>query len=314
MKVWSRLDQLGERRRPHYGQLVLWTVLAFSFLLCYYFEFYYGNKRASDQRTGPVSVLSFLPDAILLNRGVLIACGVLFAIGALLWIVRVFIPWSSWTAALSFNAVIVLYHENSSQLTHVAHVAGAFLLIYALWYHFYAKEIRDADREHCFWRTALYPRWIYSLSVFYLGLFYGLSGFNKIAESGLSWANGLSLQLWVELFGDHNSIFTQMILSSRTIATAMQWTALLGECGGLAAIFSARLRPLVGLALICFHIGQICIFGWGFHTNMLMLALVFLPVYQWTPRVAAWWERAPFSRDPKGSESPPSTPSDRGYR
>ena len=70
----------------------------------------------------------------------------------------------------------------------------------------------------------------------------------------------------------------------------MQATALLGECGGLVAIFSARLRPLVGLALISFHIGQICIFGWGFHTNMLMLALVFLPVYQWTPRVVAWWE------------------------
>ena len=47
---------------------------------------------------------------------------------------------------------------------------------------------------------------------------------------------------------------------------------------------------MVGLLLIGFHIGQICVFGWGFHTNMLMLALVFLPVYQWTPRVVAWWE------------------------
>ena len=267
---------------------------------------------ASDLRTGPVSVISFLPDAILLNRGVLIACGVLFAAAALLWMRRVLIPWSSWTAALAFNAVIVLYHENSSQLTHVAHVAGAFLLIYALWYHFYAQEIRAADRERRFWQTALYPRWVYSLSVFYLGLFYGLSGFNKIAESGLFWANGLSLQLWVELFGDHHSIFTQMILSSRAMARAMQWTALLGECGGLVAIFSTRLRPLVGLALISFHIGQICIFGWGFHTNMLMLALVFLPVYQWTPRAVAWWENRSFSRDPQGSAAEARSPAGRG--
>jgi len=215
---------------------------------------------------------------------------VYFALGTVFWAARFLVPISGWLTALSFNAVVALYLENSSQETHVAHVAGAFLLIYALWYHFYAKEIRDADREHRFWQTALYPRWVYSLSVFYLGLFYGLSGFNKIAESGLFWANGLSLQLWVELFGDHDSIFTRLILSSRTIATAMQWTALLGECGGLVAIFSARLRPLVGLALISFHVGQICIFGWGFHTNMLMLALVFLPVYQWTPRVVAWWE------------------------
>ena len=87
-------------------------------------------------------MLSFLPDAVLLNRGVLIACGVVFAIAALLWAFRVLIPWSGWATALSFNAVVALYLENSSQETHVAHVAGGFLLIYALWYHFYAKEIR----------------------------------------------------------------------------------------------------------------------------------------------------------------------------
>ena len=95
------------------------------------------------------------------------------------------LPWSGWLTALSFNAVVALYLENSSQETHVAHVAGGFLLIYALWYHFYRREIREADREGRFWRTALYPRWVYSLSVFYLGLFYGMSGFNKIAVSGV---------------------------------------------------------------------------------------------------------------------------------
>ena len=87
----------------------------------------------------------------------------------------------------------------------------------------------------------------------------------------------MSLQLWAELFGDKSSVFTQMILSSRTAAAAMQWAALIGECGGLVAIVSARLRPLVGLLLIGFHVAQICVFGWGFHTNMVMLALVFLP-------------------------------------
>ena len=131
------------------------------------------------------------------------------------------------------------------------------MLIYALWYHFYRREIRDADREGRFWQTPLYPRWVYSLSVFYLGLFYGLSGFNKIAVSGLSWPNGVSLQLWAELFGDKSSVFTQIILSSRTAAAAMQWAALIGECGGLVAIVSRRLRPLVGMLLIGFHVAQI---------------------------------------------------------
>ena len=115
--------------------------------------------------------------------------------------------------------------------------------------------------------------------------------------SGLSWVNGVSLQLWAELFATtRSSLFTQMILSSRTAAAAMQGAALIGECGGLVAIVSVRLRPLVGLLLIGFHVAQICVFGWGFHTNMVMLALVFLPVYQWTPRVVAWWERLRWER------------------
>ncbi len=287
------LDRLGERTRPHYGQVVLWTVLVCSCFLCIYFELYWGEKRTSDVRTPlPTSLLSFLPAEFLLNRRVIIGCGVLFFVGAALWALRRLTPWSGWLTALSFNAVVALYLENSSQETHVAHVAGGFLLIYALWYHCYRREIREADREGRFWRTALYPRWVYSLSVFYLGLFYALSGFNKLAVSGWSWPNGVSLQLWAELFGDKSSVFTQIILSNRTAAAAMQWAALIGECGGLVAIVSARLRPLVGLLLIGFHVAQICVFGWGFHTNMAMLALVFLPAYQWTPRVVAALEQA----------------------
>jgi hypothetical protein len=302
MRLLSRFDWLGQRSRPYYGQLVLWTLLACSGCLCFYFVWSWGEKRASDVRTpAPTSLLSFLPaDWMVDHRWPIVACGVLFAVGAVLWSARRLVPYSSWLTALTFNAVVALYLEDSSQETHVGHVAGAFLLIYALWYHFYRCEIRSPDWR-TFWRTPLYPRWVYSLSVFYLGLFYGLSGFNKLAVSGWSWPNGLSLQLWAELFGDRSSVFTRLILSSRTAAAAMQGAALLGECGGLVAIVSARLRPLVGLLLIAFHVAQICVFGWGFHANMLMVALVFLPAYQWTPRVGAWWEAR------RGTDRPPET-------
>ena len=292
MRLHAWLNRLGERSRPHYGQLVLYTILFSSFILCCYFVFWWGEMRTSDVRTtAPTSLLSFLPADVLLHWWLILGCGALFALGAFFWAVRRLVPYSSWLTALAFNVVVALYLENSSQETHVAHVAGGFLLIYALWYHLYRREIRDADRERRFWRTDLYPRWVYSLSVFYLGLFYALSGFNKIAVSGLHWANGVPLQLWAELFGLKDSVFTQIILSSRTAAAAMQWAALLGECGGLVAVVSARLRPLVGLLLIGFHIAQISVFGWGFYSNMLMVALVFLPAYSWTPRVVAWWER-----------------------
>jgi hypothetical protein len=62
---------------------------------------------------------------------------------------------------------------------------------------------------------------------------------------------------------------------------------LIGETAGFVAILSRRLRPWIGLLLIGFHFGQIDLFGWGFHSNMLILALVFLPFYEWIPRWVA---------------------------
>jgi hypothetical protein len=71
---------------------------------------------------------------------------------------------------------------------------------------------------------------------------------------------------------------------------------LLLYAGGLVAIVSKHLRSVVGLLQTGFHVAQTCVFGWGFHTNLAMLALVFLPVFMWTPRVVAALERAAWRR------------------
>ena len=125
MRSPSRFDWLGKRSRAHYGQLVLYTLLLCSFAHCTYFEWKWGVRPEGSVRVhSPASLLSFLPEAVTLHHGTCLACGVLFAAGAVLWFFRRLLPWSSWTAALSFNAVVALYFENSSQETHVAHVAG----------------------------------------------------------------------------------------------------------------------------------------------------------------------------------------------
>jgi hypothetical protein len=291
MSLSDRLDRLGARSRPHYGMLVLWTLLACAAALCAYFELHWPAARPRGVRTGPATVLSFLPDALLLDRWAAVVSGVLFAAGAGLWAAGRAVPWSGWLAALSFTAVVALYAENSSQLTHVAHLTNTLLLVYAAWWHANRGEIRAARAAGHFWATPLYPRWAYSLSVFSVGLFYGLSGLTKWRTSGSAWPNGVSLQLWATLWGDPNSVWTRLVLSQRHFAAALQWAALLGETAGFLAIVSTRLRPLVGLALIGFHVGQIAVFGWGFHANMVLLALVFLPFYEWVPRAVLWWEK-----------------------
>src|SRR5207248_767783 len=168
-------------------------------------------------------------------------CAVLFVAGSLLWLAQVVIPWSGWLTSLSFTAVVALYVENAVQVTHVAHVTNMLLLLHALWYHFDAREIRASLRAGRFWSTPLYPRWVHALAVCYLGLFYGMSGLLKFLTSGFGWANGVSLQLWTNLWGERGSFWTHLILEHRSVAGAMQAATLLGESSGFLAIFFPRL-------------------------------------------------------------------------
>jgi hypothetical protein len=284
----TSLDWLGERSRPHYGQLVLLCLLGSGAALCSYFVLYRPEPGPPEAHTGPATLLSWLPLSVLHDRTWSYLCGVLYALGALLWATQLALPWAPWLTALAYNAAVALFLENATQATHVGHLTGMILLLYALWYQFYYREIRAALAEGRFWATPLYPRWVYSGSVFLIGLFYGLSGLSKLLQSGPAWASGVPLQLWTRLFGDPQSFFTRLILADRTVAALLSWTTLIGETGGLLAIVSPLARPWIGLLLLSFHLGQIAVFGWGFHANMLLLTLVFLPFVRWVPR---WIER-----------------------
>ena len=298
MIALTRFDWLGERRRPHAGMLALWVLLGCAAGLCAWLQMHWTAPPPGSERTGLATVLSFLPDTLLLNRFVFAGCGVLFFASSLPWAAQRWLPWSSWLSVLSFTAVAALYLENSTQATHVAHVANVLLVVCALWSHFYRRDIRDALNQGRFWATPLYPRWARSASVFYLGLFYGFSGLTKLRTSGWSWPNGVSMQLWSSLWGDPGSPWTQLILEHRSFAAALQWGALLLESAGLAAIFSARLRPWIGVGLIGFHIGQISVFGWGFHGNLAAIALFFLPVDAWTTWLVDRLERKQVGQSP----------------
>jgi hypothetical protein len=281
------LDGFGATARPHFGQVVLTALLSGAVPLAAYFLSNPGGIHPRGERGGPATVLSFLPESLLLEPALPLCCGGLFLVGAVLWPLRQGLPWSAWMTALSFNAVVALYLESASQVTHVAHLTGILLLVHALWYHCYRREIAKANDAGLFWRTFLYPQWAFSLSVFSIGLFYGLSGLSKLCRSGPDWANGLSLQLWAILFGNSQSLWTQWIIGSRTFARLLQVTTLIGETSGIVAIVWPASRPLIGLLLIGFHIGQIAVFGWGFHANMVLLALYFFPVRAWIDRWAS---------------------------
>jgi hypothetical protein len=289
--IRSFLDSLGRRTLPHFGQLSLALLLFCAVPLCLYFETHPGGIHPRGDRTGPATLISWLPDGVLLSHPVMIGCGVVFLTCAVLWLLRLGLPWSSWGAALGFLAVLMLYVENASQVTHVAHLTAHLLFIHALWYQFYSGEIREADREGRFWQTALYPHWVYFLSVFAISTFYGWSGLSKLLESGFGWANGVPLQLWTNLWGVDSSLAKRLILEDRRFAALLQGLTLVGETAGFLAVLWRPARPWVGLLLIAFHLGQIDVFAWGFHANMVMLALFFLPTESFVNNWAARPER-----------------------
>jgi hypothetical protein len=290
----SSLDWLGTRSRPYYGQLTLWLTLLWALALAGYFVITFADAQAHGPRLGPISFISFLPDSILLNAISLDICAVVFVVAAICWVSQTLIPYSSWAAALSFTCLLAIRHENATQLTHVGHMTNMMLLIYALWYHFYAPDIRAALAAGAFWQTPLFPRWVYQLSLFYVCLFYGFSGWTKLLTSGPGWANGVSMQIWVHLFKASDSIWSQLILDNRYAARGLQAATLIAEAGTPLALFFPRLRPLFGLALIGFHYGAIAVFGWAFHGNVIAVALVLLPTAQWVEWAVRYAERRGF--------------------
>ena len=127
-----------------------------------------------------------------------------------------------------------------------------------------------------------YPRWVFMLSVFYLGWFHSLAGFTKILSSGFGWGNGVSLQLWTKLFGWGPSPFGQLLLYDARLTAWMQTGALTIECACILVIFNRWLRYGLGTALFGFYMGVLTTFvTFGFHFNALLVVWFLLPVDWW---------------------------------
>jgi hypothetical protein len=288
------LDQLGQRTVPHYGQLVLLvTLLAAGWHCSQYAGSYARTWRTTtyrEVRNPPATVVAFLPDAVRCDERVLQGSAWLFYAAAVLWAAQVLLPWSSWLAALAFTLVMALHFENKNALSHSTHLTCVLLWLYALWYGCCAGDIRRALRAGRFWSTPLYPNWVQALALFYVGFFYSLSGVSKLAHSGVAWANGTSLQVWVMLWGDKASVWTQLLLEHRWLAQLLQATTLAAEIAALPAVFFRRARVLEGLALVGFHIGSISVFHYTFHANAVLIGLLFLPLDRWVPALALRWQ------------------------
>ena len=274
----------GELSRPHFGQAVVWIALWFALITAP------GPAEPQGVRIGPATVLWWLPEWIL-ARPIFPKLALLGSRRARRLAFRVLLPWSAWAAALGFVAVVAMLHENSSHISHTSNLTALILLIHAGWYQVQRRRIAASLEDGTFWETRSYLRWAWGLSLFTVALFHTNAGISKLIQSGPSWADGVSLQLWTYLWGKPGAL-RDVIVSHRTIARALQVATLVFETGAVLALFWPRLSAAIGLALIGFYGGVIATFGYAFHYNAVWVALFMLPIPALATRVARLWPRS----------------------
>lgn len=272
-----KLDFLFQLKTARFGQYTTWLLLVFALMLALTPVQYVPGPRSLD----PATIISFLPVDLLTSPRFYVLIRWILIISAFGWMFRKYTPWTCWTTCISFMMLWALRMENTTESSHLFNLTTMLLVIHAMWFQFYDQPMRDSIERKTYWQDPLYPRWVFLLCVFYIGLFHTLAGLNKIHVSGLGWGNGLSLQLWTNMLGWENSALGQSILSSRTFARVLQVGVMIVETTALLALFSRHLRCVIGLLLIGLYIGILWVFAdFGVLFNLMLVALFFLPFEQ----------------------------------
>ena len=279
--------KLALRQRPHAMQLALWVLLV-SCLWSY--ARIQPFPRGDHQPTGQIiSILSFFPRVWIELESVDSAVRAFFIVGSILWLLQLALPWSAWASTAGFTALMALIWEQSTFVGHSTQLPNMIMVIFALAATFERRASCEALRRADYWVSELIPCWYRFLALFQIGLFYSWTGVGKLLESGLGWANGVSLQLWVHVWG-RDGLISSAILESRTLAVTFQAAVLVIETSAILFMPFRRLRIVYGLALLGFHIGQELVFGYPFGVNTLLVLVIVLPAGEFFERLCRRFE------------------------
>jgi hypothetical protein len=171
-----------------------------------------------------------------------------------------------------------LYLENRVEHDHTFILLTQVLILYYLWYQFDARRIKRCLKEKTFWRTKLFPQWIYPAVLFLVAYQYFTSAILRLMSSGPSWADGSSLQIWAFLWGDPLSPLTQAIVQDQFKSSILMHITLGLELFAPILLIFRPSRWIAGFILIGFHVANELIFNLGFHYNFFIIILYFYPL------------------------------------
>src|SRR5438105_9996720 len=89
------LARLDERSLPQFNQIVVWTLLGTAAVLAIW-----PFELRSGERAGFVSLLSWLPDAVVQGEWTWLATRLVLVAGIALWLLNRWLPWSCWLVVI----------------------------------------------------------------------------------------------------------------------------------------------------------------------------------------------------------------------
>ncbi len=135
-------------------------------------------------------------------------------------------------------------------------------------------------------------RFALGFTYFYVGLGYTLAGISKLGGTGLNWADGRHLWMWVNEKGvdvlsktgafDPNFL-QELVLASMTLATLILAFGILTELFAFL-IWFRKLRTPVILAVLGLHVGIDIIMNIFFYLSVMLLVVLGLPWSKWIDR------------------------------
>ncbi|MBS1971335.1 MAG: hypothetical protein JSU04_13590 [Bdellovibrionales bacterium] len=183
----------------------------------------------------PISIFSFLPRAFFENKFAFYVTSAIAVLSLLLWMFRQTPRALSVLSVVAFGIASTFYLQNLPFGDH--RQAVVFLLLAGL----AATEFNLSEKT------------FFPLAACALLSLYFLAGWEKVFWSGLSWANGSSLQVFAHYLGREGSVLRGWILDSKSFAQALQICGVILECGVFALLFRGPVQWLWLIGLLFFH-------------------------------------------------------------
>lgn len=252
--------------------VALWCTLA-----CCAVSAWSPLRSSTGERLHYLTLLGpLMPSEWLTNEQFSDTIGIIFLIAGALWAARRWLPWTAWCTTLSFWLLSSIYQERLTYTDHTFNPECVFLFVFCAWEQFYRNEVRLATQTRRLWTLPTCPVWVSWLCTFYLAAIHTTAGLTKLVKSGLAWADGTSVQLWVWMWGNHDGLLARLILADRQLALVLQATTLLAETFAWLALLGLRLRIAIGALLLAFHLGSQAVFRLNFFALIGGLFLFFI--------------------------------------